>query len=225
MVNGEEWCLWKLVVWALQWSINPNTDIWTECARSNKSTASTVSDELWFLRQYCCNITSHGVNIQVQGAQQPPPPSLQFHQHSLSHFASSSRNVFFDVFTCLMRMLWWWSFAPRFVTDLQRGPRLPRPEIKVVVVPGAKDLQDPLHLLDVPLTQRTTWGTQETINHPILWKQMRPLLSITWWKHNKCVKWFLVLLIWWQPSCHCVQLYDLQPWFWCSNNVKNTFTS
>lgn len=43
-------------------------------------------------------------------------------------------------------------------TNLQRRPRLPRPEIKVVVVPGAKDLQDPLHLLDVPLTQRTTWG-------------------------------------------------------------------
>lgn len=58
--------------------------------------------------------------------------------------------------------------APCFVTNLQRGARLPRLEIKVVVVPGAKDLQDSPHLLDVPITQRTTWGPQETINHVIL---------------------------------------------------------
>ncbi len=37
-------------------------------------------------------------------------------------------------------------------TDLQGGPGLPSPEVKVVVVPGAEDLQDPISLLDVPLT-------------------------------------------------------------------------
>lgn len=49
------------------------------------------------------------------------------------------------------------------VTDLEGRPRLPRPEVEVIIMPGTEDLQDVVSLLDVALTQGAACGTHRSI--------------------------------------------------------------